>query len=152
MTLSISISAIIAGLYADTALACRREREAPAILHSDHEQALRRIARDAFAFHTLSLVPYLESVHIPDDETDDVLSLDIAEKFATTAGTTSEVLRQYLTTGVTYRMLHIIYTGDDDSRASAYMALAETASDSFASVVTNAPLPAVGCRLRPSIH
>lgn len=151
MTIAISISAIIAGIYADTALACRSGSDCPALLHRDHERALRRIACDAFAAHTLGLLPLLDDVHIPEDDSDDILSVDIAEQSCRSAPPTP-VLSQYLTSGVTYRMLHIVYAGDDDCRSNAYLSLAETASENFSATLSGAAAAdAIACRLRPSV-
>ena len=83
MTLSVSLTRILEGVYAHSAFMAlyEREKSADSLLTRCHETMLRRMAVDVFLELAVSMAGYIVDVDVDDG---DILTMDLAECYEAT--------------------------------------------------------------------
>ncbi len=98
--IGISISSVLDGIYAGSALRRSKGGDVPELLTRRHDAILRRTARDVMARIFISLVPYVADSNVADlGADDDIITIEFASEPAH-AGVLKAELEALLTAGI----------------------------------------------------
>lgn len=135
ISLNLSTKAILQNIYASSALYCLNNGDSdtlPPILTRDHQPALLRLIKDAFAFVTLRFIAHVEACNLNDetatgnatDPTDDmILTIDLRAGDDTPNGVAA-ALRVSLEHAIAAYALHIAFINHDDTASSTHLSTA----------------------------
>lgn len=147
ISLNLSTSAILQNIYASSALYCLNNGDSdtlPPILSRDHQPALLRLVKDAFAFVTLRFIAHVEACNLndetavgnPDDPTKDmILTIDLRAG-DDTPNSVAAALRVSLEHAIAAYALHIAFINNDDTASSTHLSTANSHTGQIARLLS----------------
>lgn len=144
MTISVSLTQLLRGVYADAALmsAAADAPARPAILRHEHDIALRRVAVSAWATIMADILPFLALGEFTDGASGepDFLVVEIPDE---AAGRNSGAIRLQLETALERRILAIAYRSSAPEVSAANDALASAALAALRRLSAPETIPAI---------